>query len=125
MLGQALHGCILWRKAHIKLIGNTKAPMDPPSPLGPDNDDDDDFGGPSSSPPRAPSPSSPPRATRTPTPPAPAKGKKNLIPPTSWNPREAEGCCEENRLEEEISIRDDQRGTGGAYAPRGDRSFQI
>jgi hypothetical protein len=57
-LGEALHGCILWCKAHIKLIGNTIAPVDPPSPLGPDNDDDGDFGGPSSPPPWAPSPSS-------------------------------------------------------------------
>jgi hypothetical protein len=88
-LGQALHGCILWRKAHIKLIGNTAAPVDSPSPPSPGNDDDGDFGGPSSSPPRAPSPSSPPRARSTPTPPAPAKGKKTyLIPPIGWNPQE-------------------------------------
>jgi hypothetical protein len=83
MLGQALHGCILWHKAHIKLIGNTVAPVDPPAPPSLDNDDDGDFGGPSSSPPRAPSPSSPLRARSTPTPPAPAKGKKHTssLPP--------------------------------------------
>ncbi|RLM64453.1 transposon protein, putative, CACTA, En/Spm sub-class [Panicum miliaceum] len=51
--------------------------------LGPYNDDDNDFGGPSSPPPRAPSPSSLPRARSTPTPPASAKGKKQTssLPP--------------------------------------------
>jgi hypothetical protein len=76
MLGEALHGCILWRKVHIKLIGNIVAPVDPPTSQGLDNDDDSDFGGLSSPPPRAPSPSSLPRARCTPTPPTPAKGKK-------------------------------------------------
>jgi hypothetical protein len=46
-LGEGLHSCIQWRKAHIKLIGNTAAPVDPLSPPVPDNDDDGDFGGPS------------------------------------------------------------------------------
>jgi hypothetical protein len=87
MLGQALHGCILWCKAHIILIGNTSAPLDPPSPLGPDNDDDDDFGGPSSLPPPAPSPSSPPRARSTRTPPVLAKGKNIPHPSHGWNPK--------------------------------------
>jgi hypothetical protein len=100
--------------------------VDPPSPSGLDNDDDGDICGPSSSPLRAPSPSSPLRARSTRTPPAIAKGKKTyLIAPTGWNPQEAEGCRQENRPKEEISIRDDQRGTGGAYVPRGDRSFQT
>jgi hypothetical protein len=81
-LGQALHDCILWRKAHIKLIGNTTAPVDPPSPPGTDNDDDGDFGGPSSPSPRAPSPSSPPRARSTLTTLASAKGKKNRPHPS-------------------------------------------
>jgi hypothetical protein len=74
-LGEALHGVILWCKAYITLIGNIAAPVDPPSLPGGDNDDCD-FGGPSSPPPRPPSPSSPPRARSTLTPPAPAKGKK-------------------------------------------------
>ncbi|KAG2642541.1 hypothetical protein PVAP13_2KG196112 [Panicum virgatum] len=69
-LGDALHGVVLWRKANIKLIASTMAPMQtdrpsprptsPPSPLPP------------------PSPLSPPaqRATSTPTPPTLEKGKK-------------------------------------------------
>jgi hypothetical protein len=73
-LGEALHGVILWHKAHIKLIGNTSAPMDPPTLPGAGNDGGN-FVGPSSLPPRPPSPS-PPRARSTPTPPAPGKGKR-------------------------------------------------
>ena len=40
-LGDALHGIVLWRMADIKLIGNTAAPVDPPSPPHYDNDDRD------------------------------------------------------------------------------------
>jgi hypothetical protein len=73
-LGEALHGVIPWRKAYIKLIGNTSARMDPPSPPAADNDDDFDDHDPS-----PPSASSPPgqRTRSTPTPPALGKGKKN------------------------------------------------
>jgi hypothetical protein len=47
MLGEALHGCILWRKAYIKVIGNTAVtPVDPLSPPDTDNDDYDFDGGP-------------------------------------------------------------------------------
>jgi hypothetical protein len=84
-LGEALHGVILWHKAHIKLIGNTSAPMDPPT-LPCAGNDDGDFVGPSSLPPRPPSPS-PPRARSTPTPPAPGKGKRQTSSlPLAGNP---------------------------------------
>jgi len=33
-LGDTLHGVVLWRKADIKLLGNTMAPVDPLSPHG-------------------------------------------------------------------------------------------
>ena len=72
--GDALHGVVLWRKANIKLIVSTTAPVqtDRPSPQPPS----------SSSPQPTPSPPSPPaqRATSTPTPPAPEKGKKRHHP---------------------------------------------
>ena len=72
MLGDALHGIVLWRKAGIKLIVNNTAPMDPPpsAPSLPNygNADCD------------PTPSAPSRPEQrpdsTPTPPAPEKGKK-------------------------------------------------
>ncbi|RLN07716.1 transposon protein, putative, CACTA, En/Spm sub-class [Panicum miliaceum] len=40
-LGEALHGCILWRKTDINLFGNTHTatPVDPPSLPGPNNYD--------------------------------------------------------------------------------------
>ncbi|PVH36764.1 hypothetical protein PAHAL_6G163500 [Panicum hallii] len=91
------HGCIQWRKAYIKLIGNTTALVNPPSLLGPYNDDDGNFAGPSSLPPRAPSPSSPPRARSTPTPLAPTKGKNRPHPAHRLEPQEAEHCRKENR----------------------------
>jgi hypothetical protein len=80
-LGETLHSVILWRKAYIKLIGNTGAPVEPPSP--PSVHNDDEFAGPSSPPPRPPSPSSLPRARSTLTPPAPGKGKiqTSSLPP--------------------------------------------
>jgi len=87
-LGEALHGVILWRKAHIKLIGSTSAPVEPPTLPGADNDDDD-FSDPPSLQPRPPSPS-PPRARSTPTPPAPGKGKRHtssLPPAGTTSPR--------------------------------------
>jgi len=73
-LGDALHEL---RKAYIKLIGNTTAPMDPPSPPSIDNDDGFDDRDPSPGP-EPPSTSSPlgQRARSTLTPPAPSKGKK-------------------------------------------------
>ena len=68
--GDTLHGVVLWRKANIKLIASTMAPVqtDCPSPRSPSP--------PSPQPP--PSPPSPPaqRAMSTPTPPDPEKGKK-------------------------------------------------
>ena len=67
ILGGALHGVVLWRKADIKLTASTTAPVqaDRPSPSLP-------------SPQPAPSPPSLPaqRATSTSTPPAPEKEKK-------------------------------------------------
>ena len=70
-LGDTLHGIVLWRMADIKLIGNTAAPVDPPSPPHYDNDDRD-------SSPQPPSPPSPPgqRASSTPTPPAQKKRER-------------------------------------------------
>jgi len=104
-LGDALHGIVLCRKADIKLIGNTTAPVDPgrPSPQPPS--------------PPSPQPPSPPslpvqRATSTPTPPALEKGKKktsSLPPPTNWtHKQEAENGRKENSPVEEISLRDDR-----------------
>ncbi|PUZ50751.1 hypothetical protein GQ55_6G084000 [Panicum hallii var. hallii] len=95
-LGETLHGVILWHKAYITLIGNTAAPVDPPSPPDIDNNDGDFVGGPSSPPPRPPSPS-PPRV-RSNQAPAPGKGKKQTssLPPAR-TPKKAEDYQKENR----------------------------
>ena len=85
-LGDELDGIVLWRKADIKLIGNTMAPVDPRSPPDCDNDDHDPS-------PESPSAPSPPRqrARSTPTPPAQEKEKKktsSLLSPGPTNKKQ-------------------------------------
>ena len=96
-LGDALHGVVLWRKADIKLIASTTAPVqtDRPSPRPPSP----------ASPQPPPLPPSPPgqRATSTPTPLAPEKRKeKDTIPPSGWTLKE-----EAENGRKKINLRED------------------